>query len=151
AEEEVLDAILLKSLARTFGVSDSLPLPPLSGAELIEAAHLLGPPLASLCAGNAFAPPWLCVEIDGRHATTAPPPQALLPGAFNPLHQGHEALAAEAARRLGCRIEFELSVVHADKGALTVEEVRHRLEQFVWRHPVRVTRAPTFIEKARLF
>src|SRR5262249_34434843 len=34
---------------------------------------------------------------------------------------------------------------------LTAEEVRHRLEQFGWRVPIWLTRAPTFAEKAALF
>jgi hypothetical protein len=29
--------------------------------------------------------------------------------------------------------------------------VRHRLAQFAWKSPVELTRAPTFVEKARLF
>src|SRR5882672_12894751 len=29
--------------------------------------------------------------------------------------------------------------------------VRHRLAQFAWKSPVELTRAPTFVEKSRLF
>jgi hypothetical protein len=34
---------------------------------------------------------------------------------------------------------------------LTGEVVRHRLRQFAWKSPVELTRAPTFLEKSRLF
>src|SRR6185503_4600123 len=31
------------------------------------------------------------------------------------------------------------------------ETVRHRLAQFAWKSPVELTRAPTFLDKSRLF
>jgi hypothetical protein len=34
---------------------------------------------------------------------------------------------------------------------LAGETVRHRLTQFAWKSPVELTRAPTFVEKSRLF
>eukprot|EP00752_Nemacystus_decipiens_P018478 g16568.t1 len=52
---------------------------------------------------------------------------------------------------------FEVSVANADKGGLAAEEVRRRAAQFSepggvgWPHPVVVTRAPLFSQKARLF
>jgi hypothetical protein len=38
-----------------------------------------------------------------------------------------------------------------DKPALTPREVRRRLAQFAWQATVELTRAPTFLEKSRLF
>jgi hypothetical protein len=38
-----------------------------------------------------------------------------------------------------------------DKPPLTADTVRHRLAQFAWKSPVELTRAPTFLEKSRLF
>ena len=38
-----------------------------------------------------------------------------------------------------------------DKPPLTTAEVRRRLTQFAWRATVELTRAPTFLEKSRLF
>src|SRR4029078_10122502 len=34
---------------------------------------------------------------------------------------------------------------------LAGETVRHRVAQFAWKAPVELTRAPTFLEKSRLF
>jgi hypothetical protein len=46
---------------------------------------------------------------------------------------------------------FELSVTNVDKPPLAGETVRRRLAQFAWKSPVELTRAPTFVEKSRLF
>src|SRR5439155_608377 len=78
-------------------------------------------------------------------------PRVLMPGAFNPVHEGHWRLAAAAAEIAGQPVAFELSVTNVDKPLLPAEEVRRRLRQFTWRAPVWLTRAPTFAEKALLF
>lgn len=75
---------------------------------------------------------------------------ALLPGAFNPLHEGHRALRADAARRLGRPVGFELSVANVDKPPLDYVELGRRLAQFTPAEVV-VTNAPTFLAKARAF
>jgi hypothetical protein len=92
-----------------------------------------------------------CQEPDGTVRTGPPLPVALLPGSFNPLHHGHLALAAAAARHLGAPVHFELSVTNADKPDLAPEEVTRRLARFVGVAPVWVTRAATFEAKADLF
>jgi hypothetical protein len=48
-------------------------------------------------------------------------------------------------------LAFEISVTNVDKPPLAGETVRHRLAQFAWKSPVELTRAPTFVEKSRLF
>ena len=58
---------------------------------------------------------------------------------------------ALAARRLDMPVVFELSITNVDKPALEREEIRRRLEQFVGWAPVWLTRAPRFVDKARLF
>ncbi len=77
-------------------------------------------------------------------------PLALLPGSFNPLHPGHAALAAAAARRVGGPVHFELSAANVDKPDLPAAEVGRRVAQFAGVGPVWVTWAPTFAEKAVL-
>jgi hypothetical protein len=149
-EEAVLDAVLLNALAEVFGVVLRVD-PGLLPSEEIRRHPLSRAPLALLVAGAPDAPAAVCVEADGRHRLDGPRPPALLPGAFNPLHHAHRALAAEAARRLGCPVAFEMSAVNVDKGALPVEEVRRRITQFAWEAPLWVTRAPTFAAKAALF
>src|SRR5262249_54185824 len=95
--------------------------------------------------------PAVCVEPVGRARSDGPAPALLLPGSFNPLHEGHLSLAEVAGRLVGKSAAFELTAVNADKPPLPDAEVRRRLAQFAWRAPVWLTRAPTFLEKARLF
>ncbi len=78
-------------------------------------------------------------------------PRLVFPGSFNPLHEGHRALAAAAAAKLpeGGPVLFELTVHNADKGSLPVETVLARVAQFTTAD-VLLTRAPLFLDKARL-
>jgi CTP:molybdopterin cytidylyltransferase MocA len=78
-------------------------------------------------------------------------PQALLPGSFNPVHEGHWGLAAAARDILGHDVDFELSRRNVDKADLTDAEVARRAAQFVGRADLWVTSAPRFFEKAALF
>jgi len=88
---------------------------------------------------------------DGHLASSAPTPSAVLPGSFNPLHTGHLSLAHVAEEMLQAPIAFEISVTNVDKPPLAAEEIRARLAQFASRARVELTRAPTFLEKSRLF
>jgi nicotinic acid mononucleotide adenylyltransferase/nicotinamide mononucleotide (NMN) deamidase PncC len=91
------------------------------------------------------------VQPDGQMMLSAPPPPVLLPGSFNPLHAGHVLLARVAEELTQQPAGFEISVTNVDKPPLSAETVRHRLAQFVGKSPVELTRAPTFLEKSRLF
>jgi hypothetical protein len=91
------------------------------------------------------------VQPDGQMILSAPPPLVLLPGSFNPLHAGHMLLARAAEELKQQPAAFEISVTNVDKPPLAGETVRQRLAQFAWKSPVELTRAPTFLEKSRLF
>jgi Cytidylyltransferase-like len=93
------------------------------------------------------------VAADGseRLHAIAPSAQVLLPGAFNPVHEGHWTLAATAQSLLGRPLAFELSLVNVDKPDLPWAEVRRRIEQFHSRGTLWITRAPTFVNKGELF
>jgi hypothetical protein len=82
---------------------------------------------------------------------SAPRPLVLLPGSFNPVHAGHRLLARAAEELRQQPLAFEISVTNVDKPPLAGETVRRRLSQFAWKSPVELTRAPTFVEKSRLF
>lgn len=93
----------------------------------------------------------LHVAPDGQMRCDAPPPRVLLPGSFNPLHQGHAGLADVAAELCGAMPAFELSVANVDKPTLTGVEIRRRLTQFHERASVWLTHAPRFLDKAACF
>jgi hypothetical protein len=78
-------------------------------------------------------------------------PAALLPGSFNPVHAGHWGLAAYASQLLGQEVAFELSLHNVDKPDLAGEEVRRRVLPFAGQADIWLTRAATFVQKARLF
>jgi hypothetical protein len=147
-EEHLLSAVLLNALAEAFEVAARVEVHLLPGEVVQVEAPMATDPLHALLKDQLQA---LCVETDGQLRTAAPPPRVLLPGAFNPVHEGHWALAAAATRLTGLPVAFELSVINVDKPALPMEEVRRRIAQFSWRAPVWLTRAATFAAKARLF
>jgi hypothetical protein len=147
-EEAILDAVLLNALAEAVGVPQRLQ-PHLLPSETVQVeSELSAEPLAALLRGELSV---VCREMDARQHVPADTPAVVLPGSFNPLHEGHEQLAAIASRLSARPTAFELSVTNADKPALAREEVERRLSQFTWRAPIWVTRAPTFAEKALLF
>lgn len=93
----------------------------------------------------------LTITPDGAVRADDPPQGAILSGAFNPLHAGHEGMAEAAARLTGLPASFELAVVNADKGALDAEEIVGRAAQFAGRHTLTLSRAPLFVAKAALY
>jgi nicotinamide mononucleotide (NMN) deamidase PncC len=145
-EEEVVARTLLNSVAEACGVAERVAIPLLPGetpeAETTAAADAI----AALVRGEIAT---VCVARDGRLSANTSRPAAVLPGSFNPVHDGHWGLLRLAERRAGAAA-FELSVTNVDKPPLTPEEVRRRLAQFAWRGTVWLTRAPTFAEKARV-
>jgi hypothetical protein len=100
--------------------------------------------LAGGCSTLTYTP-------DGELRADAPPVGAILSGAFNPLHVGHEGLVAAAARLTGQPASFELAVVNADKGALSEVEIARRAAQFAGRHTLTLSREPLFVAKAALY
>src|SRR5262249_45764841 len=147
-EEAVVDAVLLNLLAEACCVPERVPLPLLPGEEL----QLHQPPAndawSRFLRGEVAA---IAIELDGRMRTDAERPALLLPGSFNPIHDGHWKLAETAASMVGARAAFELSITNVDKPPLPAEEISRRAAQFTWRAPLWLTRAPTFVEKSALF
>jgi hypothetical protein len=147
-EEQVVSAVVLNTLAQACNLADRVDLD-LRDDEELQVHEEAVPPFADFLAGKL---PALVVKPDGQLATgDVVKPAVLLPGSFNPLHPGHMGLQAVAQRLLSRPAVFELSIVNVDKPQLEVEEVRRRVVQFSWRAPLWLTRAPTFVEKARLF
>jgi hypothetical protein len=146
-EEAVLDALLLNALAEATGIAEHVT-PPLLPDEVVQTERESADPLTALLRGEV-AVVW--ARVDGQLSLTAPRLAVVVPGSFNPVHDGHLRMAAVAAAKVGGDAAFELSATNVDKPSLTMEEIRRRLAQFAWRTAVCVTRAPTFVEKATLF
>jgi hypothetical protein len=148
-EEAVLDAVLLNAMAATFGIADRIEEKRIKGEEELQLEnHPANESLARLYRGEVKR---LCVGVDGVFIEEAENPSLLLPGSFNPVHEGHLGMAAVAARRAGLPIAFEMTIDNVDKPSLIVEEIYRRLHQFTGCYPVWLTRAPTFAAKAPLF
>jgi hypothetical protein len=147
-EEALLDVILLNALTEAFGLDRKLPVPLLPGEQVQVEVHSSPHVAARFLRGELAT---VCVECDGRMTAEGASPRLILPGSFNPLHEGHLDLAGVAARLNGTAPAFELSVTNVDKPPLPPEEIERRLGQFQWRAPVWLTRAPTFREKASVF
>jgi hypothetical protein len=146
-EEAVVARLIVNALAEAFAAPSRLALPLLPGEEVVREEQPAGL-FAPFLAGEV---PAVCLDPDGRLRSGGPPPGVLLSGSFNPLHEGHRGMALVAARLLGKPAAFELTVANADKPALEEGEIRKRMTQFAWQAPLWLTRAATFVEKARLF
>ena len=147
-QEEVLSRLVLEAIVEACGG-------PVAGASLPDYAHLerrelaLDDPLGLLFAGELDV---VEMRSDGMIAPEVERGQRLfLSGSFNPLHEGHEQLAAAAGQLSGRRPSLELSIENVDKPPLQRSEVEQRLAQMRGRFPVVMTRSPTFLQKARLF
>jgi len=102
-------------------------------------------------------PEWQALVAGTGHAvgigTDAPAPgpdRLVFPGSFDPLHDGHRAMARLAEEIAERPVEFELSIANVDKPPLDYHEIEARTAQFAG-HPLWLTRAPTFLEKLALF
>ena len=147
-EDEVVSRLVLRAAAEGVGAPYSLELPLEHGDEL-EVSYENEPMLVeALSRGHASS---VTVTAGGRIVADRPVTGGVLAGSFDPMHDGHEGLAAAAARLLGQPVTFELSITNVDKPPLGVAEVRRRLGQFAGRYDLVVTRATRFSDKARLF
>lgn len=127
-----------------------------------DGSGLLWRPALQLRADEQLTETFLPAELPGSEALLQQPdlsvtpaplgePLLILSGSFNPLHHGHRGLAAAAARELNRPVVFELPLVNADKPELGLADTQRRAAQFAGVAPLLLTRAPLFVEKARLF
>jgi nicotinamide mononucleotide (NMN) deamidase PncC len=149
AEEDLVARAIVLWLAHACGIAVPSPRSLLDADEhFAEAAVATADAVDQLLAGELDR---VTAQPDGQMLLSAPRPLVLMPGSFNPMHAGHVLLARVAEELRQQPLAFEISVTNVDKPPLEGRTVRHRLAQFAWKSPVELTRAPTFLEKSRLF
>jgi hypothetical protein len=149
AEEDLVSRAIVLWLARACGVVAPSPRSLLDADEHFEDTVVAAADaIDQLLAGELDR---VTAQPDGQMTLSAQRPSVLFPGSFDPLHAGHVALARVAEEVKQLPLAFEISVTNVDKPQLAGDTVRQRLGQFAWRAPVELTRAPTFVEKSRLF
>jgi hypothetical protein len=149
AEEDLVSRAIVLWLARACGIAAPSPRSLLDADEhYTETVIAAVDTIDQLLGGELDR---VTVQPDGQIMLSAPQPFVLFPGSFNPMHEGHVLLARVAEELRQQPLAFEISVTNVDKPPLGGETVRHRLSQFAWKSPVELTRAPTFLEKSRLF
>ena len=150
-EEETLVAqVLLNLIAAAAEIPQRMSVAWQTGETLEHQTCPAEPAWTDLLLGRVLAV-WHRGLQRGTLANSSAGPKALLPGSFNPLHAGHVAMAHYAAQRLGMPVEFELSTQNVDKPSLDFCELWQRRQSFSPKQTLWLTRAPTFVEKARLF
>jgi hypothetical protein len=149
AEEDLVSRAIVLWLAQACGVAAPSPRSLLEADEhFSETVVAAADTIDQLLAGEVHR---VTAQPDGQMTLSAPRPLVLMPGSFNPVHAGHVLLARVAEELRQQPLAFEISVTNVDKPPLAGETVRRRLAQFAWKSPVELTRAPTFVEKSRLF
>lgn len=76
--------------------------------------------------------------------------EAIFPGSFDPLHDGHRTMARIGERITGLPVAYELSIRNVEKPALDFVEIAARAAGF-GAAPAWLTSAATFVEKVALF
>ena len=146
-EEDLVSRLLVHALMLLSGLDSDVELG-LTPGDTLEIERSEHPsPLSQLLSGDAV---WVAVR-NGSMELEGKAPDALLPGSFSPIHQGHRGLAEAAKKITGIEVGYELSVTNVDKPALEESEILKRLAQFEETETVVLTRAETFFKKARLF
>jgi nicotinic acid mononucleotide adenylyltransferase len=133
-------------VAEACGLTRRLKLDLLPGEE-IEASKTLAPtPWQDLLSGKVEK---VC---HGRPTDQARQrPEAIFPGAFNPMHVGHRRMVQIGQSLLGTPVELEVSILNVDKPPLDYFEIERRTRQFAPDQVVWLTRSAKFVEKSKLF
>jgi hypothetical protein len=152
-EERLVGRLILLNLARAAGIEPLPSLDLLPDDAISEQRVDAPPPLVELRLGRrAIAwslPNGEVVEALGRvtDGSSPQPPAGVLCGAFNPLHHGHQELRDVAERLIKGPVNYEMSLRNVDKPPLDYLTINRRRAQFT-EHPLALTSAPTFAEKA---
>ena len=144
-EEAIASALILNLIAEVCGIQDRIPIAVEDG-EVVQRQEKTAPPAWSdLLLGKTEA------ILHDEPVGTRKLSRALFSGAFNPIHLGHEEMVRVASQILGTDVDHEVSILNVDKPPLDYIEIGERIDQFGPDANVWLSRAPTFVEKSRLF
>jgi len=147
-EEDVVSRILLNGLAQSCGIRYQVPVSLVPGDDLKTEITDFRELVEQLKRAEIT---YFGITDDGDTVCDQSPPELLLSGAFNPLHDGHLEMARVVGQLLGKDVSFELAVDNADKPPLRTEIALQRISQFAGRYTIFASNAPTFVEKACLY
>ena len=146
-EEDLVSRLMLNALAEAYGLDVRVSLPLTEQDKLEVTIENLAGAVKDLLSGNSD---YFALQPEGDKIETISP-KAILSGSFNPLHEGHLALANVAREILGYEVVFELASNNAEKPAIDQVSILQRLLQFAGRYPVIISNAATFLSKSLLF
>ncbi|MFZ1932489.1 MAG: hypothetical protein WAU84_01980, partial [Thermoguttaceae bacterium] len=141
-EERLAGRLLLNAVAEACGVPEWLSLDLLEGEQVEESRTGAPSVWQDLLLGQ--------IEVV-RIGPAGESPKVIMPGAFNPLHDGHRRMMRIAAEMLSQPVVAEISILNVDKPPLDYIEIERRLAQFPADQPVLLSGAATFEKKSRLF
>ena len=150
AEERLVSTLVVHAAASGCGVLHRRRLA-LREGEALEETFEPAAPLAELLAGRREH---VALTPAGELRTGLPWPSggiAIVPGSFNPLHEGHLGLAAAAQAHVGRPVAFELAPRNAEKPTLEHLELYRRATQFQGHAPLLMTGVALFSHKAALY
>ena len=146
-QEEALSATALKLLLAALESGEDV-VPPSSAASEITSSLQVVEAVEQLIEDQVKV---VLFDVDGAVSTPSDlTPGLVLPGSFNPLHQGHLDLAKVARSQRGGALYLELSLQNVEKPLLPYAAVIERLAG-IRQLPVVLTKAATFVEKVGLF
>lgn len=96
-------------------------------------------------------------SANGKRTAEIPNPRnthelyALMPGAYNPPHEGHFGMAEEVQYAFHKSVVFEVTAEPPHKDALTVQQLLQRAKLLQGRDRVFTQKEPFYIDKARAF
>jgi len=156
----------VESPSENYPLYEQIPLK-LKPDEVVQGELAVGSPLlVNLFFGKLGAVLWADEEIkhsiEHKDITSSTVPfnscaeftQAIFPGSFSPIHEGHLEMINIAEQRLQGQIVLEMSIQNVDKPPLDYIDLRQRLKHINEAKPsqtVWLTQAPLFVRKAELF
>jgi hypothetical protein len=160
AEERLTADLILNLLAEGCAIPERVE----TGAEDLlvckeATAAEIHPELASVLFGTKNYVAVTCGENLIAPMPNYSPPKGLLPGSYNPIHQGHRKMRAELLDYLRLQdpepvVGYEITVQNADKPPIDYLSLKDRLATIadsLEHSPVYLTNKAKFIDKARLF